>query len=367
MNETDFDPTVNSDANVTTSHPVETDLQGAHENPSDELLSSSAELEDPLENDDGDEDDELESENSSDFTQSDGTRSGFVAIVGKPNVGKSTLLNNLLGVKISPITSRPQTTRRSVRGIFTTLERSHQIVFIDTPGLHKSKDALGKYMNQEVSSALSDVDVLVWVVDLRHPPTDEDGMVARQIREVPKPIILVGNKTDAAKYPDEAMRYYADLLGEKEFQQWMLSAQNDPLKVQELKAAILALLPENPFFFPEGSASDQTREFWAAEIVREEAMKRLEEEIPYAIATRVNHWHEREDGLQKIFCDLVVEKAGHRAIVIGKGGSKLKEIGQAARKQLEVLLNTKVYLELKVITMPRWREDQEALRELGYE
>ncbi|WP_291424739.1 GTPase Era [Deinococcus sp.] len=295
------------------------------------------------------------------------TYSGFVAIVGKPNVGKSTLLNSFLGTKVAPTSHRPQTTRRGVRGISTSGDR--QIVFIDTPGIHKPKDALGKYMNNEVHNALADVDAVVWVVDLRHPPTDEDKLVAHQIRDLPKPLFLVGNKTDAAKYPDEAMRLYAALLEGRaqEFSQTMLSAQNNVNAVATLREQLLEVLPENPFFFPLGSASDQSREMWAAEIIREEAMKKLRDELPYAVATRVNSWTEREDGLQRIEGEIVVEKNAHKGMVIGAGGKQLREIGQAARKQLEVFLNHKVYLGLEVIVIPGWREDEEALRELGYE
>lgn len=294
------------------------------------------------------------------------TRSGFVAIIGKPNVGKSTLLNAFLGVKVAPTSPRPQTTRKGVRGIYTTDEA--QLVFVDTPGVHKPKDAMGKYMNSEVNAALADVDAVVWVVDLRHPPTDEDKMVARQIRELPKPLTLVGNKTDIAKYPDEAMRLYRALLeGREQLDEVMLSAQNNPARVLELRDQLLASLPENPFFFPRGASSDQSREQWAAEIIREEAMKKLRDELPYAVATRVNSWTERDDGLQRIEGEIVVEKNAHKGMVIGAGGKQLREIGQAARKQLEVFLNHKVYLGLQVIVINGWREDVEALRELGYE
>lgn len=294
------------------------------------------------------------------------TRSGFVAIIGKPNVGKSTLLNTFLGVKVAPTSHRPQTTRKGVRGIYSTDDA--QIVFVDTPGIHKPKDAMGKYMNNEVHTALADVDAVVWVVDLRHPPTDEDKMVARQIRDLPKPLTLVGNKTDVAKYPDEAMRLYRALLeGREELSEVMLSAQNNPARVQELRDQLLAGLPENPFFFPRGASSDQSREQWAAEIIREEAMKKLRDELPYAVATRVNSWTEREDGLQRIEGEIIVEKSSHKGMVIGAGGKQLREIGQAARKQLEVFLNHKVYLGLEVIVINGWRGDVEALRELGYE
>ncbi|GAA5511339.1 GTPase Era [Deinococcus carri] len=295
------------------------------------------------------------------------THSGFVAIVGKPNVGKSTLLNAFLNTKVAPTSPRPQTTRRGVRGIHTT--DTHQIVFVDTPGLHKPKDALGKYMNQEVHSALADVDAILWVADLRHPPTEEDELVARQVRDLPKPLFLVGNKTDAAKYPDEAMKLYRALLEGRtaETGEVMLSAQNSPEAVATLREQVLDALPENPFFYPRGSASDQSREQWAAEIIREEAMKKLRDELPYAVATRVTSWTEREDGLQRIEAEIVVEKNAHKGMVIGAGGKMLREIGQAARKQLEVFLNRKVYLGLEVIVIPGWREDEEALRELGYE
>ncbi|WP_019587802.1 GTPase Era [Deinococcus apachensis] len=295
------------------------------------------------------------------------THSGFVAIVGKPNVGKSTLLNAFLNTKVAPTSPRPQTTRRGVRGIYST--DTQQIVFVDTPGLHKPKDALGKYMNQEVHSALADVDVILWVVDLRHPPTEEDELVARQVRDLPKPLFLIGNKVDAAKYPEEAMKLYRALLEGRagETQETALSAQNNPEAVTTLREQILDALPENPFFFPRGAASDQTREQWAAEIIREEAMKKLREELPYAVATRVTNWTEREDGLQRIEAEIVVEKNAHKGMVIGAGGKMLREIGQAARKQLEVFLNRKVFLGLEVIVIPGWREDEEALRELGYE
>lgn len=295
------------------------------------------------------------------------TRSGFVAIVGKPNVGKSTLLNSFLNTKVAPTSPRPQTTRRGVRGIYTT--DTQQIVFVDTPGLHKAKDALGKYMNQEVHSALSDVDAILWVVDLRHPPGDEDKLVARQVRDLPKPLFLVGNKLDVSKYPEEAMKLYRVLLDGRTAQtgETMLSAQNQPEAVSTLREQVLDVLPENPFFYPRGAASDQTREMWAAEIIREEAMKKLRDELPYAVATRVNRWTEREDGLQRIEGEIVVEKNAHKGMVIGAGGKQLREIGQAARKQLEIFLNRKVFLGLEVIVINGWREDPEALRELGYE
>jgi len=292
------------------------------------------------------------------------TYSGFVAIVGKPNVGKSTLLNALLGVKVAPISPKPQTTRKRVRGIYS--ENHRQIVFVDTPGVHEPEDALGDYMSQQVAEALADVNAVVWVVDLRHPPTREDELVARMLRPITNvPILLVGNKLDAAKRPEEALREYQSLLPQVETR--MLSAL-DERAVKSLRDELLALLPEGPFFYPEEfSRSDQSPEEWSAEIVREEAMKRLREEIPYAIAAKTEEFTEREGGKLYIRTVLYVERESHKPILIGKGGRMLKEIGQAARKQLEVFLSRPVYLELAVKVYPGWRKDPEALRELGYE
>ncbi len=301
---------------------------------------------------------------------SDTTRSGFVAIVGKPNVGKSTLLNSILGVKIAPISPKPQTTRRGVRGIAT--KENAQAIFVDTPGIHKPKDALGRYMNNEARQSLSDVDAGVWVVDLRHPPTEEDKLVARELRDYiqhnpNKPIWLVGNKLDAAKYPSEAMQHYGELLHGLNFQSRSLSAQSDPAAVAALLDEILLVMPENPFFFPANQKADQSREQWASEIIREEAMKALHEELPYAVAVKVLNWEEREDGMQVIEAEIYVERSNHRKIVIGTGANMLKNIGRAARKQLEIFLSKRVYLALEVVVMENWRSDEEALRELGYE
>jgi GTP-binding protein Era len=292
------------------------------------------------------------------------TYSGFVAIVGKPNVGKSTLLNNLLGVKVAPISPRPQTTRKRLRGILT--EGNRQIVFVDTPGLHEPQDALGEFMDREVYEALSDVNAVVWVVDLRHPPTPEDEQVARALRPLvgKVPILLVGNKLDEAKYPEEALKAYHALLPEAQAR--AISAL-DPKQVAALRAELLALLPEGPFFYPEDFAkSDQSFEEWAAEIVREEAMKRLWEEVPYAIAVKTEEVAERENGLLYVKAVIYVERPSQKPILIGQGGRKLKEIGQAARKQMEALLGRRVYLDLEVKVYPNWRKDPEALRELGY-
>lgn len=295
------------------------------------------------------------------------THAGFVAIIGKPNVGKSTLLNTMLGIKVAPISPKPQTTRKGVRGIYTW--EGKQLVFVDTPGLHRPKDALGDFMNREIRNATTDVEAVLWVVDLRRPPSDEDKDVARLLKglEPGTPVYLVGNKADVAKYPDEAIGLYKDLYPEVE-RVYTLSALNDPEAVYALREDLFKLLPESPFFFPEDIRSDQSREQWAAELVRESVMIMLREELPYTVAVQVLEWREatKKDPLY-ISAEIWVEKSNHRMIVLGKGGKMIKEIGQYARKQLEVFLQQKVFLDLHVEVHRDWRQDAEALRELGYE
>lgn len=292
------------------------------------------------------------------------THCGFVAIVGKPNVGKSTLLNVMLGVKVSAITARPQTTRRCIRGVFT--EGNRQVVFVDTPGWHQPKDRLGEFMREQIDKALEDIDLVLWVVDLRHPPTPEDEDLASRLQGVVVPIWVVGNKRDAAKYPEQAMQAYTEQLPNAQ-RHIILSALKDPKAVYRLREGILLTMPESPFFYPPDIRSDQSREQWAAEIVREQAMSLLREEIPYSIAVCVTDWQTRKSGVQYIRTELNVEREGHKSIVIGKGGQMLKQIGQEARKQLELFLGSKVYLELVLKVIPNWRRDPRALRELGYE
>ena len=296
------------------------------------------------------------------------TRSGFVAIIGKPNVGKSTLLNTMLGVKVAPITPKPQTTRRGVRGIYT--HENKQLVFVDTPGMHRGGDTmLDQSMHREIREAIIDVDLILWVVDLRRPPGAEDKDVARLLAGVPDttPVFLIGNKVDAAKYPDEALELYRGLYPKVE-RAIAISALNNPKAVYALRDDLLDRLQESPFFYPTNIRSDQSREQWASELIREAAMIHLREEIPYSVAVQVVEWQDAADGRPLVIsAEIWVEKSGHRRIVVGKAGAMIKEIGKMARKQLEVFLQEQVYLELEVVVRSDWRRDREALRELGYE
>jgi GTP-binding protein Era len=225
-------------------------------------------------------------------------------------------------------------------------------------------------MHREVRDAVVDVDFVLWVVDLRRPPSDEDKDVARLLSGLPPevPVIIVGNKVDAAKYPEEALQLYGDLLPTAE-RSVALSALHDPQAVYALRDDLLDRLEEAPFFFPGDVRSDQTRERWAAELIREAAMIHLRQELPYTVAVQVVDWQDPpEEGRPIVItAEIWVEKPGHRRIVIGSGGAMIKEIGRMARKQLEVFLQERVFLELEVVVRRDWRRDKEALRELGYE
>ena len=297
------------------------------------------------------------------------TRAGFVAIVGKPNVGKSTLLNTILGVKVAPITSKPQTTRRGVRGIYSAEQR--QLVFVDTPGYHRGSTRLDGAMNRAVRESVIDVEAVLWMVDLRRPPSDEDKDVARLLKGLDPAtrVWLIGNKLDAAKYPEEALSLYRELAPNAE-RVIAISALNDPDEVYALRDDLLDLLPQSPFYFPDDVRSDQPREVWAAELIRESVMTHLRQELPYAVAVVVDEWREPEPGSDEplyLHVEIWVEKQGHRPIVLGRGGAMIKEIGRTARKQLEIFLQRRVYLDLEVVVRRAWRDDREALRELGYE
>lgn len=303
-----------------------------------------------------------------DEQESAGTRSGFVAIMGKPNTGKSTLLNTLLGVKVSPITPKPQTTRRGVRGIYT--RDKTQIVFVDTPGYHRSSaTALDEFMHREVRGALVDVEAVLWVADLRRPPGEEDREVARLLRGIDPetPVWLIGNKVDAAKYPEEALNLYRDLF--EPARAVMVSAMTDPEAVYDLREDLLDLMPHGPLYYPDNIRSDQSREDWSGELIRESAMIQLREELPYSVAVQVTDWRDPDSKEQPIVitAEIWVERMNHRPMVIGKGGRMIREIGRNARRQLEVFLDHQVYLELEVVVRRDWRSDRESLRELGME
>lgn len=291
---------------------------------------------------------------------------GYVAVVGKPNVGKSTLINALLGQKIAAISPRPQTTRRRQLGILTT--PTAQVVFVDTPGIHKPVHKLGEFMNSAAAATLEDADVILWMVDVSSPPTAEDRLVAERMAAVKNlpDVFLALNKVDLVDLDmlsNNGSAYQA--LFSRIFQSMPVSATTG-YNCQELLTQLVRKLPEGmPFFDPDQVTDFYEREI-AADLIREAALHRLREEIPHAIAIRIDEFKERENENAFIAATIFVEKESHKGIVIGKGGSMLKQIGTTARMEIENMSGRKVFLELRVKVNKNWRDDANALKWLGY-
>ncbi len=292
-------------------------------------------------------------------------RSGFVAVVGRPNVGKSTLTNHYLGQKIAIVSPKPQTTRNQLLGILT-LDRA-QIIFVDTPGIHKPHHKFGQYMVEEAIRAVPDADLILWLVDGSEAPTPEDRLVveAIQARKERPPVILALNKVDLL--PREAV-----LTRLSEFTALFPADLTIPTSAtrgdnrDELLDHIINTLPTGPRYFPEDQVTDQQIRFIAAELIREAALQTLRQEVPHALAVLVEEFKERSETLIYIAARIFVERESQKGIVIGKGGLTLKKIGQLARPQIEDLVDAKVFLELRVKVRPKWRKKKEELKRLGY-
>jgi GTP-binding protein Era len=295
---------------------------------------------------------------------SDNRRCGYVAIVGRPNVGKSTLLNHLLGQKISITSRKPQTTRHRVLGIKT--EADHQIIFVDTPGFHKEAGkAINRYMNRAASAAIRDVDLVVLVVD-RTAWNEEDSMVLEQIRQSGLPVILVVNKIDLLEDKSALLPHLQLLAGKAEFAAILPVSALRRHNIVELEQQIIPLLPASQHFFPEEQITDRSQRFLAAEIVREKIMRQLGDELPYAIAVEIEEFAMAGEVLH-ISALIFVERKGQKQILVGAGGSRLRSIGSDARRDMEVLFDSKVMLHLWVKVKSGWSDDERALRSLGYD
>jgi GTP-binding protein Era len=290
-------------------------------------------------------------------------RSGFVAVVGKPNVGKSTLMNGYLGQKIAIVSPKPQTTRNRLLGILT-LERERgdrdvsiaadaQIIFEDTPGIHQPLHKLGEYMVETAISAIPDADLVLFVVDASQQAGDEDRRIAAILKERDDvPVLLVLNK--------------ADLLPAEQFSGWFLISALRGDDRDRLLEAIIERLPLGPRYYPEEQVTDQQLRFMAAELVREQVLRHLREEVPHSVAVIVQDFKERSDDLTYISANIFVERDTQKGIILGRGGSMIRRIGADARREIEDLLGTKVYLELWVKVKKKWRKDEQELRRLGY-
>ncbi len=291
------------------------------------------------------------------------TRCGYVAIVGRPNVGKSTLLNHILGQKLAITSRKPQTTRHNMLGIKT--EGEIQAVYVDTPGLHKQNDkALNRYMNRSASSALKDVDVVVFVVD-RMRWTDEDQLVLEKVQHVKCPILLAVNKSDRLEDKSELLphlNWLAEQLPQAEIVPISaLQGQN----LDTLEKLVGERLPESEHFYPEDQITDRSSRFLAAELIREKIMRQLGAELPYQITVEIEEF-KQEGRILHIHGLILVERDGQKKIIIGDKGERIKRIGADARKDMETMFDSKVMLNLWVKVKGGWSDDERALRSLGY-
>jgi GTP-binding protein Era len=298
-------------------------------------------------------------------------RSGFVAVVGKPNVGKSTLMNAYLGQKIAIVSPKPQTTRNRLLGILT-LEQDEgdvadaQIIFVDTPGIHKPLHKLGEYMVETAVRAIPDADLILFLVDVSRLPGDED----RQIGDILKrqgrvPTLLILNKADQLPPEDVKSRVEAyQALGE--FDDWLLASALRGDNLELLLAAMIERLPVGPRYFPEEQVTDQQLRFMAAELIREQVFRHLRQEIPYSVAVIVDQFKERSNDMTYVSANIFVERDTQKAIILGQKGKMIKRIGQDARREIQSLVGTRVYLELWVKVRKRWRKDEKELQRMGY-
>jgi GTP-binding protein Era len=292
------------------------------------------------------------------------TRSGYVAVVGKPNVGKSTLMNALMGQKIAAVSPRPQTTRKRQMGILTTDQM--QIIFIDTPGMHHPHHKLGEFMNQESEEALKDADIILFMVDGSKLPDEEDLMLAEKINNIrkPPPILQILNKYDLIPHEELAARQVA-------FQEIVPQAFLLPLSattgynLDRLLKELHQRLPSGEAFYSEEQITDLSERDIAADLIREAALIHLRDEIPHCIAVRIDEFTERGETGAYITATLFVERESQKPIVIGKNGMMLKKIGVSARQEIESMSGRKVFLELRVKVLKNWRQDDNALKNFG--
>ena len=295
-------------------------------------------------------------------------KAGFVAIIGRPNVGKSTFLNRVLGEKVAIATAKPQTTRNAIKGIHTIKndrdEPEAQIIFIDTPGIHKARNKLGEAMDRSAFQALQDVDLILFMVDGTLPRGKGDTFVLDTIRGLSAPIFLLINKIDEAD-PAVFKEGYDYYEGTGLFEGIYGISAKDGTHVDELVGQMVAKLPEGPLFFPEDMITDHPEKFLVSEIIREKILLYLDEEVPHGVAVEIESFEEG-DQLTRIGAVIYCEKKSHKGILIGKGGKKLKGIGRSARLDIEALLACKVYLNLWVKVRENWRDSEREVRRFGY-
>ncbi|RLC99654.1 MAG: GTPase Era [Chloroflexi bacterium] len=294
-----------------------------------------------------------------------GHRSGFVAVIGRPNVGKSTLMNQFVGQKVAIVSPKPQTTRSRILGILT--REDAQAIFVDTPGIHRPRHKLGRAMVAAATRAIPDADVVLFMVDVSVPPTDQDKIIAKLIREqTQSPVILVLNKMDLL--PADKVKQHTEAYWEVApyRQEWMMTIATQGENLDKLLELIVTALPEGPRYYPGDQVTDQTEREIVAELIREQVLRRARQEVPHAVAVVVEEFKERENDVVYVEANIFVEKDSQKGIIIGKRGQMLRRIGSAARQEIERMTGGRVYLDLRVKVRQGWRRDERALRRLGY-
>ena len=294
-------------------------------------------------------------------------KTGYVAILGLPNSGKSTLLNALLGQKLSIITSKPQTTRKRILGILS--EEDHQIIFLDTPGILSPAYLLQEKMLDEVKSSLDDADVIILIIDVAEDPFGEFLFGQEFVKEIvlssKKPKLLVINKVDLTKQ-EKVTELIKHFERQKFFEEIIPISAAQNFNILRVKEEIIRFLPEGPKLFPDDQVTDENERFFVSEIVREKILELYRDEVPYSCEVIVVDFKEREEKKDFISAEIVVEKDSQKAIIIGKGGTAIKKLGQIARKSVEEFLQREVFLELRVKVRKKWRSDENLLKSFGY-
>ena len=291
-------------------------------------------------------------------------KSGFVSLVGRPNVGKSTLLNRLVGQKIAIMSDKAQTTRNKIQGVFTT--DKEQIVFIDTPGIHKPKHRLGDFMVKTALSTFNEVDVVLFLVNVAEKRGPGDNFVIEKLKNVESPVFLVLNKIDQV-HPDELLPIIEDYNKQMDFAEIVPISAIEGNNVDHLVDTIRTYLPEGPQFYPEDQVTDHPEYFIVSELIREKVLERTREEVPHSIAVVVESMQRNDDDKVEVRAVINVERKSQKGIIIGKQGKMIKDIGINARRDIEKLLGDKIYLELFVKVQSDWRDKQSHLKDFGYD